>query len=262
MVTTLEDLSVELFYEIFTYFQLHEICIMFWNVSSRITAIIKYLPSISVYLGSSGMNTEVANFYYKYLSQPNLCTRLTSLCVSDTCSIGNGLWFAEHGPKFINLRYLSFIDVERSCFEMILDSLSPIDSLIMFSVHFALADCRVASTFAFVPEGAYYERIFRLFPSLRVCRLLFGRHDHHTMQSPFLGFFDRHTVPIQSKPLNLRSLTVRYCTAEYLPHLFEHLPQLEQFNCHLYNTSWSAKRHTAKHHFNKYVSLFGMIYLS
>jgi hypothetical protein len=78
MVTKLEDLSVELFYEIFTYFQLHEIWNLFSNLNSRITVIIENLPSISIYLGFSGMNIEVTNLYYKYLSQKNICTLLTS----------------------------------------------------------------------------------------------------------------------------------------------------------------------------------------
>ena len=123
---------------------------MFWNVNSRLTIIIENLPSISVYLGRCGMNIEVTYFYYKCLSQSNFCTRLTSLCVSDAFSIDNGLWFAKYGSSFINLPHLSFIDVKRSFFEMILNSLSPIDSLIMFSVHFVSADHRAAFTFACV----------------------------------------------------------------------------------------------------------------
>ena len=235
--------------------QFHEIWNMFWNVNSRLTAIIKNLPSISVYLGRCGMNIEVTHFYYKYLSQSNFCTRLTSLCVSDTFSIDNGLWFAKYGSTFINLRHLSLIDVKRSSFEMILNSLSPIDSLIMFSVHFALADCRVASTFAFVPEGAYYGRIFRLFPSLHVCHLLFGRNDHHTYESPFwtVSLF---TMPIRNNLLKLRSLTLRYCSPQFLPRLFQHLPQLEQLSCHLYNNTSCVLRQPSEDHNNKYVLCF------
>ena len=263
MVSTLEDLSVELFYEIFSYFQLHEICNMFWNVNSRLTAIIENLPSISVYLGRCGMNIEVTNFYYEYLSQPTICTRLTSLCVSDTVSIGNGLWFAKHGSTFINLRRLSMIDINRSSFEMILDSLSPIDSLIIFGVHFVSADHRGACSFVDVPEGAYHERIFRLFPSLRVCHLLFGRQKRPTIHTLLLTTPNRSIVPLQSNLSNLRSLTLRYCLAEFLPHLFERLPQLEQLNCHLYNINiWILQQHSPEHDYDKYVSLLYMIYLN
>ena len=67
--------------------------------------------------------------------------------VSDAFSIRNSLWFAEQGSELINLRHLSLIDVERSSFEMILDSLSPIDFLIMFSVHFVSADHPAVCTF-------------------------------------------------------------------------------------------------------------------
>ena len=37
---------------------------------------------------------------------------------------------------------------------------SPINSLIMFSVHFLSADHRAAGMFVCVPEGAYHEGIF------------------------------------------------------------------------------------------------------
>ena len=252
MVTTFEDLSVELFYEIFPYFQLHEIWNIFSKLNTRMTSIIENIPSISVYLGCSGMNIEVTYFYYEYLSQSNICTRLTSLCVSDAFSFGNSLWFAKYGSTFINLRRLSLIDVKRSSFERILNSLSPIDSLVMFSLHFVSADHRAASTFRFVHEGEYYGRIFRLFPSLRVCHLLFGRYDHPIQQSPFSTFPQIYIVPIQSNLLKLRSLTLRYCSPEFLPRLFEHLPQVEEFSCHLYNTTYVLQQ-LLEHHYNKYV---------
>jgi len=262
MVSTLEDLSVELFYEIFSYFQLHEICNMFWNVNSRLTAIIENLPSISVYLGRCGMNIEVTNFYYEYLSQPTICIRLTSLCVSDTVSIGNGLWFAKHGSTFINLRHLSLLDVERSSFGMIVGSLSPIDSLIMFSVRFVSADQHAAFTFMFALEGEYYARIFRLFPSLHVCHLLFGRSDHHTKRNPFWTGPLLYAKPIQSNLTKLRSLTLRYCSPEFLPRLFQHLPQLEQLSCHLYKNASCVLQQPPEHHYNKYVVCFCVFYLN
>ena len=79
------------------------------------------------------------------------------------------------------------------------------------------------------------------------------------MQCPFRTISHRYIVPVQSNLLNLRSFTLQYCSPEFLPHLFEHLPQLEQFNCHLYKTSCVFQQQ-AEHHFPKYVSLFGIIY--
>ena len=256
MVTTLEDLSVELFYEIFIYFQLHEIFSIFSNLNSRITAIIENLSSISVYLGRCGMNIETTNFYYEYLSQTNICTRLTSLCVSDASSIGNSLWFAEHGSTFVNLRHLSLIEIDQSSLEMILDSLSPIDSLVKFSLHYVSADHRAACDFGEEFEGAYHKRIFRLFPSLRVCHLLFGRHNHHTIYKPFYPRLRKYFVPIQSNLFYLQSLTLRYCLPEFLSHLFEHLPQLQQFSCHLFNNNfWIPQQNPPAYDHQKSVCL-------
>ncbi|CAF4058762.1 unnamed protein product, partial [Rotaria sp. Silwood1] len=166
MVTTLENLSVEIFLEIFTYFQLHEVFNIFSNLNSRFAAIMDNLSVIPVYLGLNGMSIAVTKFYYIHLSQSNISSRLISLCVSDTLTIDNGLWLADHVSTFINLRHLSLIDIKRSSFELILNSLSPINSLIVFSVCFSIDD-RAAYTFIGVPEGAYYERIFHVFPSLR-----------------------------------------------------------------------------------------------
>ena len=251
MVTILEGLSVELFYEIFPYFQLHEIWNIFSNLNSRITAIIENRPAISVHLGFSGMNIEVTNFYYKYLSQTNISTRLTSLCVSDTFSIDNGLWFAEHGSRFVNLRHLSLIDIQRSTFEMIINSLSPIPSLIIFSVHFVAVDDRAAYTFRGVPEGVYHERVFGLFPSLHVCHLLFGRYRRYTIDSRFTPTLRTSFIPIQRNLLNLQSLTLRYCLPKFLSHLFEHLPQLEQFSCYLFETYRISEHHSLEHDYKK-----------
>jgi hypothetical protein len=121
------------------------------------------MPFMPVYLGLNGMSIVMTEFYYRHLSQPNICNHLISLCVSDKLAFDNGFWLASHVSTFINLRHLSLIDIKRSSFKLILNSLSPINFLIIFSVHFSTYD-RTAYTFIGVPEGAYYERIFRLFP--------------------------------------------------------------------------------------------------
>ncbi|CAF4127310.1 unnamed protein product, partial [Adineta steineri] len=105
------------------------------------------------------MSIAATEFYYRHLSQSNISSRLISLCASDTLAISNGFWLAEHVSTFINLRHLSLIDIQRCSFELILNSLSPINSLIVFRVGFSNVD-RAADTFLGVPEGVYYERIF------------------------------------------------------------------------------------------------------
>ncbi|CAF0937658.1 unnamed protein product [Rotaria sordida] len=205
---------------------LHEVFNIFSNLNSRFAAIMNNLSLIPVYLGLNGMSIAVTKFYYIYLSQSNVSSRLISLCVSDTLAIDNGLWLAEHLSTFINLRHLSLIDIKRSSFELILNSLSPINSLIMFSVCFSIGD-RAAYTFVGVPEGAYYERIFHLFPSLRVCHLLFQRYIDSNLDNELILPPDRTFIPVQICLLNLQSLTL-HCSPSFLSHLFEHLPQLQQ----------------------------------
>ncbi len=68
-------------------------------------------------------------------------------------------------------------------------------SLIVFSVHFLTED-RAAYTYTGVPEGAYYERIFHSFPSLRVCYLFFCRHVYYIVDSQFILSPDRPFMPI------------------------------------------------------------------
>jgi len=249
MATTLEHLFVELFYEIFIYFQFHEVFNSFSNLNSRFAAIIDNMPIMPIYLGLNGMSIEVTNFYYAHLSQPNICNRLISLCVSDTWAIDNGLWLASHLSTFINLRQLSLIDIVRSSFELILYSLSPIDSLVMFSVRFS-HDYRAAYTFLGMPEGAYYGRIFRLFPSLRICRLLFSQHILDTEDRHLVLWFDKAFMPIQTKLLNLQSLAIRDCSPSCLSYLLEHLPQLEQLS-YEWRTSRLSEEYLLRHGNNK-----------
>ncbi|CAF3685872.1 unnamed protein product [Rotaria socialis] len=245
MVTTLEHLSVELFHEIFIYFQLHEVLYIFSNLNSRFAAIMDNLSLIPIYLGLNGMNIAVTKFYYTHLSQSNTSSRLTSLCVSDTLAIDNGLWLAEHLSTFINLRHLSLIDIKRSSFELILNSLSiVINSLIMFSVRFSTED-RAAYTFTGVPEGVYYERIFHLFPSLRICHLFFWPYIHSILDSQLVLPPDKTFMPVQISLLNLQSLAV-CCSPNFLSHLFEHLPQLEQLN-YTQTTPWLPEKHLLRH---------------
>jgi hypothetical protein len=228
MVTTLENLPVEIFIEIFTYFQLHEVFNIFSNLNSRFAAIMDNLSLIPVYLGLNGMSLAVTKFYYIHLLQSNISSRLISLCVSDTLTIDNGLWLAEHISTFINLRHLSLIDIKRSSFELILNSCPPINSLIVFSVCFSNEN-RAAYTFMGVPEGAYYEQIFHVFPSLRVYHLLFWRYVYPILDNEFVVPPDRPFIPVQIGLLNLQSLTL-HCSPSFLSHLFEHLPQLQKLN--------------------------------
>ncbi|CAF3109954.1 unnamed protein product [Rotaria sp. Silwood2] len=190
------------------------------------------------------MSIAVTKFYYIHLSQSNISSRLISLCVSDTLAIDNDLWLAEHVSTFINLRHLSLIDIKRSSFELILNSLSPINSLIVFSVCFSIND-RAAYTFIGVPEGAYYERIFHVFPSLRVCHLLFRRYIHSTLDSELILSPDKTFMPVQIGLLNLQSFTL-YCSPSFLSHLFEHLPQLQQFT-YTRTDPWLPKNHPLRH---------------
>ncbi|CAF3948145.1 unnamed protein product [Rotaria sordida] len=248
MATTLEHIPVELLYQIFIYFQFHEVFNIFSNLNSRFAAIINNMPFMPVYLGLNGMNIVVTEFYYKYLSQSNICNHLISLCVSDTLAIDNGFWLAEHVTTFTNLRHLSLIDIKRSSFELILNSLSPIKSLIMFSVRFSTV-CRAVYTFSGVPESAYYERIFHLFPSLRVCHLLFRRYIRSTLDSQFVLPLDRTFMLIQTKLLNLQSLAI-CCSPGFLSYLFEYLPQLEQLS-YTQTISWLPRKHPLRNNNNK-----------
>jgi len=140
----------------------------------------------------------------------NVCNRLISLGVSDTLAIDNGLWLAEHLSTFINLRHLSLIDNKCSSFELILNAFSSNTSLVMFSVHFPTY-YRAAYTFVGVPEGAYYERIFHLFPLLPVCHLRFRWCIHETLDSQIVLQLNKTFMPIETRLLNLQSTVLREC---------------------------------------------------
>jgi hypothetical protein len=248
-ITILEDLSVELFYEIFIYFQFHEVFSIFSNLNSRFTAIVNDMPLMSVYLGLNTMSITVTEFYHSHLLQSNVCHRLISLCVSNEFAFDNGLWLASHVSTFKNLRHLSLIDIKRSSFELIINAFSLNTRLIMFAVRFSTYD-RAAYTFAGVPEGAYYEQIFRLFPFLRVCDLRFWRNIYNTLDNQIVLPFNQVFMSMETSLLNLQSIVIRECSSAFLSHLLEHLPQLQDLSFGLTNP-WLPDKHPLMNGVNK-----------
>ncbi|CAF3914306.1 unnamed protein product [Rotaria sp. Silwood1] len=247
--TTFEHLSVELFYKIFIYFHFHEVFNIFSNLNSRFAAIFNDMPLMPVYLGLNGMSIAVTEFYYTYLSQSNVCNRLFPLCVSDTLAIDNGLRLTEHLSTFINLHYLPLIDIKRSSFELILNAFSSNTSLIMFSLHFPTY-YRAAYTFEGVSEGAYYERIFHLFPLLRLCHLRFRRCIYKTLDSEIVLPLNQAFMAIETRLLNLQSIVLRECSLTFLKHILEHHPQLQELNFSL-TAPWLPNKHPLMNSDNK-----------
>ena len=248
-ITTLEDLSIELFYEIFIYFQFHELFNSFSNLNSRFTAIINNMPVMRAYLGLNTMSITLTEFYHKHLSQSNICHRLISLCVSDEFAFDNGLWLSKHLSTFINLRHLCLIDIKRSALELILNERSSNTCLIMFTVRFT-AYYRASYTYLGVPEGAYYERIFQLFPSLRVCHLCFRKTIHETLDNQIILPINEVFISMKTSLSNLQSMVIRECSIVFLIHLLKHLPQLQDLSFCL-SALWLPDGHLLKNKINK-----------
>ncbi|CAF0848431.1 unnamed protein product [Adineta steineri] len=251
-ITIFEDLSIELCHEIFTYFQLHEVFNSFSNLNSQFAAIINNMPLIPVYLGSNITNISLTEFYHIHLSQSNVCHRLISLCVSDEFFSDNGLWLSKHVSTFINLRHLSLIDIERPIFESILNKCLLNTSLIMFSIRFT-TQCRAAYTYVGVPEGAYYERIFHLFPFLRICHLQFWRYIYSTLDKQIILPLNQVFITVKTSLFNLQSFVIRECSPVFFLHLFEHLPQLQDLSFGL-SALWLPNKRPLKNHINNRVS--------
>ena len=247
--TTLENCSVELFYEIFVYFQYHEVFKIFFDLNSRFNAIINNMTFMPVYLGRKGMNIAATEFYYTHLSQSNVSRRLVSLRVSDTSAIDNGLWLAEHLSTFVNLRHLSLIDIKRSPFELLLNTSSVNTSIITLSIRYT-DSCRAACTFVDVPEGAYHERIFCLFPSLQRCYLGFHRYIYNCPYKQIDLPLNVAFMPITINLSNLKSIVLLKCSLSFLLHILEHHPQLQKLSICL-TTLWLPDKHPLMNDHNK-----------
>ncbi|CAF3412485.1 unnamed protein product [Rotaria sp. Silwood2] len=248
-ITKLEDISVELFHEIFIYFQFHEVFNIFSNFNSRLAAIVNNMPLMPIYLGLNAMSIRVTEFYYKYLSQTNVSHRFISLCISNELAFHNGLWLASNLSTFNNLRHLSLIDIKRSSFELIINAFSPNTPLIRFAIRFS-TNSRAAYTFVGVPEGAYYEKIFHLFPFLRVCDLHFWRYKYNTLDNEIVLPFNEVFMPIETSLFNLESIVIRECSPAFLKHLLKHLPQLQHLTFGL-STPWLPDKHPLINGVNK-----------
>lgn len=247
MPTVLEDLSVEIIYEIFMYFRYDEVWTTFAELNSRFTAIINNMSFMPIYLGLNGMSIALTEFYYQHLSQTNVCRSLVSLCVSDKFSFDNGLWLVSHLSTFTHLRHLSLMAIKRSTWELILDSLSPMNSVNVFRVQVSGYD-HVHDTFFGVPEGVYYERIFRLFPSLHTCYLLLTQYMQDSINNQFVLPSNKPFLPVQTSLPKLKSLQI-ICSIYFLSHLLEHLPQLEQLN-YKHTDLWLPKEHPLRNENN------------
>ncbi|CAF1620916.1 unnamed protein product [Rotaria sp. Silwood1] len=195
------------------------------------------------------MSIAVTEFYKIHLLQQNIYSRLISLCVSHTLTIDDGLWLALDLSAFINLRHLSLIDIKRSCFELMLNTSSPNTSLVMFSIRYS-EFYQAAYTYKGVPEGAYYDRIFCLFPLLRVCHLRFWRYVYDSQVSQIVLPLNKTFIPIETNLLNLQSLVLRECSPAFLLHLLGHHPQLQELSFDLC-TPWLPDKHPLINDYNK-----------
>ncbi|CAF0752192.1 unnamed protein product [Rotaria sordida] len=198
------------------------------------------------------MGIAVTEFYYAHLLQPNIRDRLISLCISHTLAIDNGLWLASNISAFINLRHLSLIDIKRSCFELMLNTSASNTSLVIFNVHYT-EYYRAAYTFKDVPEGAYYKRIFRLFPLLRVCHLRFWRYIYDTLDSQIVLPLNKPFIPIETNHSNLQSFVLRECSSAFLSHLLQYYPQLEELTFDL-STPWLPDKHPLLNNYKNQIS--------
>ena len=118
------------------------------------------------------------------------------------------------------------IDIKRNSFELILDELS--------------ADIPLV-TFDGVPEDAYYRRIFRSMPMLRVCHSRFWRYITETMDKQLTLARDQTFLPIGIHALHLQTLVLREYSPAFLAHLLEHLPRLRHLTFQL-TAPWLPNR--------------------
>ncbi|CAF4428107.1 unnamed protein product [Rotaria sp. Silwood2] len=133
-----------------------------------------------------------------------------------------------------------------------LNTSSPNTSLIIFSIRYS-EFYQAAYTFKDVPEDAYYERIFCLFPLLRVCHLRFWWYVYDSRDSQLVLSLNKTFIPVETNLFNLQSLVLRECSPAFLLHLFEHHPQLQELSFNL-STPWLPDKHPLMNGYNNRVS--------
>ena len=98
--------------------------------------------------------------------------------------------------------------------------------------------------------GAYYEKIFSLFPFLRVCRLRFCLYVYDTPDNQIVLSINEVFIPIKTSLFHLQSVIMRECSLAFLKHLLEHLPQLQNLRVELTNL-WLPDKHPLMNSVNK-----------
>jgi hypothetical protein len=248
MPTSLEHLSIELFYEIFSYLQLHELLPTFSNLNNRFTTILIGMPLNRVYVGFNGASLALTQLYHQQLVEDQIRTRLNFLAIFDTTSMDNGAWLASHLHLFVRLRQLILIDIHQVYFESILNVLTCVKDLVRFDVTFT--NCvRAMSTYKNVPEGIYHERIFRSLPQLRMCKLHFAVYITSIFDPPppdDVLPIDSSFFTISSTLDRLQSLSLTCCTFAFLSHLIRRMPQLRVLSFTL-SRPWLSNKHSLIH---------------
>ena len=218
-ITKLEDLSTELLYEIFEYFDDYQVYQIFFQLNSRFSSFVLHwiLP---IHIDLSSMSRTAFNLYRRERILPSI-SRIRSLRLSNPFVLGRDVLPLSSA---IHLRTLILENI---------DSTDLSDCLTQFDALVNLHSLTLTTLNSFDHHKLnIYERIFRL-PRLKSCRLSFGdRSDGGTPSlttdqfSPIEHFTVKH-------PLDL----------EQLCFFLSYLPHLRRLSVKISPTSFYSRRH-------------------
>lgn len=129
----LEDLSNEIFFEIFDYFHAVDLCISFTSLNQRITSILHTIP-LRVVIGRSHSRRQIdlLSSYLQFQAHQVISLKISDRIFDDHSAIR--VFFHRH--KFINLRFCSFTCIDHSNkFCHVIEQIKSLDKLVAFTIN-------------------------------------------------------------------------------------------------------------------------------
>ena len=172
----LEDLSNEIFLEIFDYFHALDLCISFTSLNQRITCILNTIP-LRVVIGRSHSRRQIdlLSSYLQFEAHQVISLKISDR-IFDHPSIISVLF---HRHKFINLRFCSFTCIDQC---HVIQQIKSLDNLVSFTINQTL------------PNKLDEKLIHRLFKSILLHKSPYLRSlQIHLFSSQYFSPF--HLVP-------------------------------------------------------------------
>ena len=229
--TRFEDLSVELFREIFEYLASHDLIAAFDNLNSRFVSIIRQLP---LYLpNNANMSIDIYRSYIVDIL-PKYRSQIVSLHLAEGRCIGAVDWLLCKVEDYLfsafttTLRVIKLIDIHRSTFESLINHFHLVHHVHTLSIHLDIDMSNVDTLYydqsQYMEKAYYWPTIASALPKLQSLLIFYNEC---MFDSTAIFNYDHMTLPIAQ---NIETFTMNDCSWLLITTLLNngHMPRLRR----------------------------------